>query len=179
MSRSSCRTACGLSSSPMRSGFRRNLSRSCKHTCSSPVLDPAHRRPQLSGVGLGCVAAAAPDLSSYTASLPSPSPRATKQLRLCRDRRSRPPVTFRRPASVDRADTHKVTGRSAGWYPKVVRTHSPEARPAVERLDRMRPVAAAGWQLDVDAGVQRPADRVDGIECGLKWIEEVRHRVVV
>jgi hypothetical protein len=24
-----------------------------------------------------------------------------------------------------------------------------------------------------------PADRVDGIECGLKWIEEVRHRVVV
>jgi len=43
----------------------------------------------------------------------------------------------------------------------------------------MRPVAAAGWQLEVDAGAQRPADRVDGIECGLKWIEEVRHRVVV
>jgi len=43
----------------------------------------------------------------------------------------------------------------------------------------MRPVAAAGWQLDVDAGAQRPADGVDGIECGLKWIEEVRHRVVV
>jgi hypothetical protein len=50
---------------------------------------------------------------------------------------------------------------------------------AVERLDQMCPVAAAGGQLDVDAGVQRPADRVDGIECGLKWIEEVRHRVVV
>ena len=88
-------------------------------------------------------------------------------------------MTFGRPASVDRADAHKVTGRSAGWCPKVVRTNSPEARPAVERLDRMRPVAAAGGQLDVDAGVQRPADRVDGIECGLKWIEEVRHRVVV
>ena len=87
-------------------------------------------------------------------------------------------MTFGRPGLCDRADAHKVTGRSAGWYPKVVTTHSPEARPVVERLDRMRPVAA-GWQLDVDAGVQRPADRVDGIECGLKWIEEVRHRVVV
>ena len=87
-------------------------------------------------------------------------------------------MTFGRPGLCDRADAHKVTGRSAGC-PKVVTTHSPEARPVVERLDRMRPVAAAGWQLDVDAGAQRPADRVDGIECGLKWIEEVRHRVVV
>ena len=43
----------------------------------------------------------------------------------------------------------------------------------------MRHVVAAGGRLDVDAGVQRPADRVDGIECGLKWIEEVRRRVVV
>ena len=167
----------------MRSEFRRNLSRSCKRNWQFPrlwhSLDPAHRRPQLSGVGLGLRRCRGPDLSSYTASLPSPSPRATKQHRLCRDRFSRPPVTFGRPASVDRADAHKVTGRSAGWYPKVVTTNSPEARPVVERLDRMRPVAAAGWQLDVDAGVQRPADRVDGIECGLKWIEEVRHRVVV
>jgi hypothetical protein len=44
----------------------------------------------------------------------------------------------------------------------------------------MRPTAAAGgWQRDVDASMQRPADRVDGIGCGLEWIEDLQHRVVV
>jgi hypothetical protein len=33
----------------------------------------------------------------------------------------------------------------------------------------MRPVATAGWQLDVDADVQRPADRVDGISSTGEW----------
>ena len=141
----------------MCSEFRRNLSRSCKRTGCSPVYGTAAIRLTAARscpvLGWVCVAAAVPDPSSYTASLPSPSPRATKQHRLCRDRFSRPPMTSdARP--LDRADAHKVTGRSAGWYPKVVTTHSPEARPVVERLDRMRPVAAAGWQLDVDAGAR-------------------------
>lgn len=66
MSRSSCRTDFGLSSSPMRSEFRRNLSRSCKHTGCFPVygtdsirLTAARSCPVCGWV---CVAAAAPDL---------------------------------------------------------------------------------------------------------------------
>jgi len=39
--------------------------------------------------------------------------------------------------------------------------------------------SSASIGYDVDAGVQRPADRVDGIGCGHLWIEETRHRVVV
>ena len=64
MSRSSCRTAFGLSSSLMRSEFRRNLSRSCKRNWQFPVYGTASIRLTAARscpvLGWVCVAAAVP-----------------------------------------------------------------------------------------------------------------------
>jgi hypothetical protein len=108
MSRISCRTAFGLSSSPMRSEFRRNLSRSSKRTGSFTLsmarLRSGSRRPQLSGVGLGLRRCRDPGplvVHSLTALALARGYQATP---LCRDRRGRSPVTFGCPVSADRAD---------------------------------------------------------------------------
>ena len=106
MSRSSCRTAFGLSSSPMRSGFRRNFSRSCKRTGSFPVdgTDSIRLAARSCPVwGWVCVAAAAPDPRR-------PQPHCPRlglpSNTVCVVTVVAPPVTFGRAASVDRAQRH-------------------------------------------------------------------------